>query len=69
MKTFFTKRSILTGKVHTMSLNIDSDNFKKGLMLWQSGISIQNAFLTLSEHEREFVLSGITQEEWDYLKQ
>ena len=33
--------------------------------LWQSGMCIQNAMPHLSADDREFLMTGITSEEWD----
>ncbi len=57
-----TKTSILTGKVHTMDLDITEEQlarFKRGEDL------IQNIFPHLTPSEREFLLSGATDEEWN----
>lgn len=56
-----TKKSNLTGKVHTMEIpctqaQLDSFN---------AGMYIQNAMPNISAELREFVLTGITPEEWE----
>ena len=59
------KRSPYSGKNHEMDIDItleqwrDFNDDKLGL--------IQNAFPHLSADEREFLLTGITPEEWDEL--
>ena len=35
------------------------------LLIWKSGTVIQDAMPDLSTDEREFIMSGITAEEWD----
>ena len=55
------KTSPLTGKRHTMQLDITIEQYN----LWQSGELIQVSFPNLSKGEREFLKSGITPEEWD----
>lgn len=36
-----------------------------GLSLYDNGILIQDAFPFLKENEREFLITGITEEEWN----
>ena len=45
--------------------SIDLDVTAEQINAWRSGMLIQEAMPHLNEHEREFVISGITQEEWD----
>jgi hypothetical protein len=56
-----TKKSLLTGKVHTMWLPITQHQ----LDMWEGGELIQNVMPELSPEEREFLISGITPKEWD----
>ena len=59
-----TKISQLSGKVHTMDLDITVEQVNS----YSSGrIKVQDAFPHLKPHEREFILTGITEEEWDAL--
>lgn len=56
-----TRTSFISGITRTLDLNIteeEADKFRKGAL-------IQNAFPNLSADEREFILTGITKEEWD----
>jgi hypothetical protein len=55
-----TKKSTITGKVHTMNLNVTQEQ----LDCWQRGTLIQTAIPQLRPDEREFLISGITPEEW-----
>lgn len=56
-----TRISQLSGKAHTMEIDITNEQ----LAAWQSsGQMIQRAFPNLSAEEREFLLTGITPEEW-----
>ena len=55
--------SILTGKTHTRELPVTSAE----LDIWMSGELIQNVFPHLSADDREFLMTGITPEEWDTL--
>lgn len=57
-----TKRSMLTGNYHTYDLPITEDDLKT----WQNGDGlIQNLFPDLTDDEREFLMTGVTREEWD----
>jgi hypothetical protein len=56
------RKSMLTGEVHSMELPITS----KQLSTWDSGKGlIQEVFPKLTADQREFIMSGITQDEWD----
>lgn len=56
-----TKKSTLTGIVRTKEFPITEDQY----LAWQSGILIQEAMPNLSLEDREFIITGITKEEWD----
>ena len=56
-----TRTSILSGKESTMDLPITVEQIAK----WQSGELIQDVFPDLPKEQREFLLSGITPEEWE----
>lgn len=56
-----TKKSILTGKFNTMELDVSKDQLNR----YESGELVQNVFPELSADEREFLISGITPEEWN----
>ena len=56
------RKSILSGKLNEMELDITQDQldrFMEGKEL------IQNIFPNLNGTEREFLISGMTGEEWD----
>ena len=56
-----TRTSAFTGIIHTLDLPItDSD-----LRAWHEGMLIQDACPDLSEDQREFIMTGVTPEEWD----
>jgi len=58
-----TRKSSYSGITRTLDLNITQeqlDNFNKGM-------HIQRAFPHLPADQREFILTGITGEEWDCL--
>ena len=61
-----TKTSMLTGITRTITLPVyTSDEFEKRLIAWKSGMLLQDAFPDLNDAEREFIKSGITDEEWN----
>ena len=53
--------SALSGKKHAMALDITEAQVYD----WVNGASIQDAMPHLSPAEREFLMTGITAEEWD----
>ncbi len=55
-----TRRSPFTGVVHQMDLPITQEQVDA----WQSGTLIQHAFPDLTADQREFLLTGITPDEW-----
>ena len=57
------RKSILSGKVRTLDIPVTEEQ----LELWRSGVLIQNAMPNLSADEREFIMTGITEEEWNEL--
>ena len=54
------RRSILTGRVHVRDINITGAQ----LEAWQRGELIQDAAPDLTASEREFIINGVTDEEW-----
>lgn len=56
-----TRRSMLTGKTHIREVNVTQQE----IAVWQAGALIQDAMPFLSDDDREFIMSGITPEEWD----
>lgn len=61
LSTLVTRKSLISGKVTTMDLPINEDQITEYLR----GALIQDAFPNLTPSQREFILSGITPEEWD----
>ena len=55
-----TKKSMMTGNLNTMTLNITMSQ----LEAWKGGMLIQQAMPDLSPAEREFIMTGTTDEEW-----
>ena len=56
-----TRTSILSNKTRTRDINVTQDQ----LDAWESGVLAQNAFPHLSADDREFIMTGITSDEWD----
>lgn len=54
------RRSPFTGRQHSMDLDITEEQ----LTQWENGELIQNVFPNLSADEREFIMTGITPQEW-----
>ena len=56
-----TKLSPISMKDHTREIDVCQSQ----LDAWKSGVLIQNAMPNLSADDREFLMTGITPEEWD----
>lgn len=56
-----TKLSPFSGKCHTSTLSLTDDQYSR----WLGGELIQYALPHLNDDEREFLISGITPEEWN----
>ena len=66
MTISFSNKSRLTGKFNTIELDMSQEDFELGFSRWSTdGWLIQDAFLTLTNDEREFIMTGITREEWN----
>lgn len=63
----YTNTSSFTGKTHSMALNINLEDFQRGLGLRAGGALIQDAFPQLNADEREFIMTGATPDEWNEL--
>ena len=60
-----TKKSIISGIEHTMEIPVTEEQLRN----WENGMLIQNAMPHLSADQREFLMTGITSDEWDeYIK-
>ena len=60
-----TKISELSGLDHTIDLPITQQEYINGMSKLNQGMNIQDAFPQLNPDEREFILNGITKQEWD----
>jgi len=56
-----TMTSMISGKTTTRDIDVEPEQ----VAAWQNGMLIQDAMPELSASDREFIMSGITQEEWD----
>jgi hypothetical protein len=57
-----TRKSVISGIQRTMDIPVNPEDF----MAWQAGHgNIQDLMPYLSMNDREFILSGITADEWD----
>lgn len=56
----FVRRSPFTGKVNSMVIDVTEEQVAR----WEAGVSIQHAMPNVSPEHREFILTGITPEEW-----
>ena len=55
-----TRQSLISGNINTMSLPITEEQYNA----WEQGTLVQDAMPHLSPDEREFIMTGITPEEW-----
>ena len=55
------KFSPISMKDHTRDIPVTQEQ----LNAWKSGVLIQNAMPNISADDREFLMTGITPEEWD----
>ena len=55
------KTSMISGKTNTMVLSITNAQLER----WVGGELIQDVFPDLSVDQREFLMTGVTQEEWN----
>lgn len=56
-----TKKSMFTGKIHTLDIPVT----QKQLDAWKNGMLIQKAMPNLTPSQREFLMTGVTEEEWN----
>ena len=57
------RQSPVTGNINTMKLNVTNEQVEA----WLGGMLIQEAMPKLDAAEREFLISGCTPEDWEYL--
>lgn len=67
MTSKVTKTSMITGITRTLEIkHYTQDEFNNRYKKWESGeLLIQEAFPELSDNAREFIKTGVTEEEWE----
>ena len=55
------RKSMFTGRVQALELDVTDQE----LSSWENGLVAQKAFPRLSAADREFIMTGVTGEEWD----
>lgn len=60
-----TKTSLLSGKVHTMEIDVTYEQLVRVDFRKSTGELIQNIVPHLSKQEKEFLISGISPAEWE----
>lgn len=62
-----TKTSMITGITRTLEIkHYTQDEFNNRYKMWESGeLLIQEAFPELNNNVREFIKTGVTEEEWE----
>ena len=56
-----TRKSDLTGVTRTIEIPVTPEQLRS----WEEGALIQRAMPNLTSAQREFIISGITEEEWN----
>jgi hypothetical protein len=56
-------RTSVFGVTRSKKLNVTSEQISR----WQQGELAQNVFTKLNASEREFIISGNTEEDWDIM--
>lgn len=56
-----TRTSFLSGLTRTREIDVTQEQLDR----WEAGEHIQNVAPHLSASDREFIISGITDDEWD----
>jgi len=57
------RKSVISGIVRQRDLDVTPEQIAR----WQGGELIQNVFPHLSPSDREFIVTGTTDEEWEQL--
>ena len=59
-----TKTSVMTGEKNEMLLPVTNEQIER----WEGGALIQDVFPHLTPSEREFLISGVTADEWGQME-
>jgi hypothetical protein len=57
------RKSMLSGIVRQRDINVTADQLAR----WQSGELIQNVMPEVSLSDREFIITGVTDDEWEQM--
>jgi hypothetical protein len=57
----FIRKSMLSGVTRSRDIDVTEEEYDR----WRSGMLIQRAMPHLSDVDREFIMTGITEEEWN----
>ena len=57
------RKSVISGIVRQRDLDVTPEQIER----WQGGELIQNVFPHLSPSDREFIVTGTTDEEWEQI--
>jgi hypothetical protein len=60
-----TRTSQFSGKIHTLDLDVTQEQMQRFENRIANGEYVQTIFPQLSAEFREFILTGITPQEWD----
>jgi len=63
-----TRKSLLSGKIRTLDLDVTEEQMIRFENRRANGEYVQTIFPHLSPSDREFILNGITTEEWEIFK-
>lgn len=63
MAIVFRKVSLLSGKVNEMPLPLDEREYAECFRSWRKGALVQEAFPMLNDTQREFLMTGMSEEE------
>lgn len=55
------RQNIFTGEINTLEINVTQEQLDK----WHNGALIQNAMPNIPPEHREFIMTGITPDEWN----
>jgi hypothetical protein len=64
-KTHVRQESIIDGRERTMEFAMPLNTFRERFGRWRKGELLQNAFHGCSASQREFIMTGMTDEQWD----
>lgn len=57
------RRSLVSGVIRTLELPVTEEQIEA----WERGMKIQDAMPNLTASQREFILTGVVDTEWDML--